>query len=276
MLAVSASAVFIRLSEAPALGIAFWRSALGALALLPIALYYGERFPSGRALVSALLSGVALGTHFGFWISSLDHTSVAASVVLVSTQPVFVAVLGNLLLGETTSRLSFAGILVAIAGTAVIAGIGGSSGEASFLGSSLALLGAISVAAYVLIGHSMRSGGVGVLPYAVVVYAAAALAVAPVALFSGAALSGYGVGNWFWIAAIVVGPQLMGHTVLNWALGYVPASIVSGSILAEPVGASLLAWAVLSETPGPATILGGVVVLAGLSMLVRGRDHGHS
>jgi drug/metabolite transporter (DMT)-like permease len=266
--------VFIRLSGTPALGIAFWRSVLGALVLFPIALCYGERFPRGWALVSALLSGVALGTHFGFWISSLDHTSVAASVVLVSTQPVFVAVLGSVLLGETTSRLSLAGILVAIAGTAVIAGLGESSGEASFLGNSLALLGAISVAAYVLIGRSMRSGGVGVLPYAVVVYAAAALAVAPVALFSGVPLSGYGVESWLWIAVIVVGPQLMGHTVLNWALGYVPASIVSGSILAEPVGASLLAWAVLSEKPGTATVLGGAVVLAGLSMLVRGRYHG--
>jgi drug/metabolite transporter (DMT)-like permease len=110
-----------------------------------------------------MASGVALGAHFGFWISSLDYTSVAVSVVLVSTQPVFAAILAYLLFGERTSPLFFAGILIALAGTAAIAG-DDSVGSAPIFGNVPALVGAITVAIYVLIGRSTRTGGVGDLP----------------------------------------------------------------------------------------------------------------
>jgi drug/metabolite transporter (DMT)-like permease len=269
---VSASAIFIRLAEAPAIAIAFWRCALGAVVLLPPALVRKDGFPRGSALYVGLASGVALGAHFGFWISSLDYTSVAASVVLVSTQPVFVAILAYLLFGERTSTLSFLGIVVAIAGTAVIA-FDRSVGSAALWGNVLALVGAVTVAVYVLIGRSSRTTrGVGVLPYSVVVYSAAAATLLPVALVFEVRLWGYSGETWFWLAAITVGPQLMGHTVFNWALRYVQASIVSGAILAEPVVAALLAWLVLSERPGPLTVVGGVVVLAGLYSLLKGRS----
>jgi drug/metabolite transporter (DMT)-like permease len=269
VLAVSAAAIFIRLADAPAVAVAFWRCALGAAILLPPAVVRRERFPRGKSLYIGLASGVALGAHFGFWISSLDYTSVAASVVLVSTQPVFVAILAYLLFGERTSPLSFAGILVALAGTAVIAG-DGSVGSAAIFGNMLALVGAITVAVYVLIGRSSRTGGVGVLPYSIVVYSAAAFTLLPAALLLGAPLWGYPGETWFWLAAITLGPQIMGHTVFNWALRYVEASIVSGTILAEPVVSALLAWLILSESPGLPTILGGAVVLVGLFMLLRG------
>jgi drug/metabolite transporter (DMT)-like permease len=213
---------------------------------------------------------VALGAHFGTWIASLDYTSVAASVVLVSTTPVFVAVAAYVLFGERTSVVSFAGILLAIAGTAVIAGGAPGSGNAASLGNVLALVGAAAMAVYVLIGRSLRTGGVGALPYSIVGYSAAALSLLPVALLSGAQLWGYSARTWFWLFVITLGPQLLGHTVLNWALEYVRASIVSGAILAEPVIAALLAWLVLSEKPGLATLLGGLVVLAGLYLLLRG------
>ena len=270
MLAVSASAIFIRLADAPAVAIAFWRCALGAAVLLPPALVRKDRFPRGRALYAGIASGVALGAHFGFWISSLDYTSVAASVVLVSTQPVFVAVLAYVLFGERTTPLSFLGIVVAIAGTAVIAS-DRTVGSAAILGNVLALAGALTVAVYVLIGRSSRTGGVGVLPYSIVVYSAAAATLLPVALVFELPLWGYSGETWFWLAAITVGPQLMGHTVFNWALRYVEASIVSGTILAEPVVAALLAWLILSERPGVLTIVGGAIVLAGLYFLLRGR-----
>ena len=269
VLAVSAAAIFIRLAEAPALAVAFWRCALGSAILLPPALVRRERFPTGRTLYVAVASGVALGTHFGFWITSLDYTSVAASVVLVSTQPVFVAILAYLLFGERTPPLSFAGILVALAGTAVIAG-DGSVGSAAIFGNALALVGAITVAVYVLIGRSSRRGGVGVLPYSVVVYSAAALTLLGATLLFGDPLWGYPAETWFWLWAITLGPQIMGHTVFNWALRYVDASIVSGTILAEPVVSALLAWLILAEKPGLPTILGGALVLAGLFLLLRG------
>ena len=226
--------------------------------------------PKGRDLWAGAVAGIALGAHFGTWIASLDYTSVAASVVLVSTTPVFVAVAAYLLLGERTSVLSFAGIVLAIAGTAVIAGGGPGTGNAAFLGNVLALVGAVAMAVYVLIGRSLRTGGVGALSYSILGYSAAALALLPVALLSGAQLWGYSATTWFWLFVITLGPQLLGHTVLNWALEYVPASIVSGAILAEPVIAALLAWLILSEKPGLATLLGGLVVLAGLYLLLRG------
>jgi drug/metabolite transporter (DMT)-like permease len=271
VLAVSAAAIFIRLAEAPAIGVAFWRCALGAALLLPPALVRRDRFPRGRDLWVGIASGIALGAHFGFWISSLDHTSVAASVVLVSTQPVFVAILAYLIFGERTSPLSFAGILAALVGTAIIAG-DDTVGSAALLGNALALAGAVTVAVYVLVGRYSRTGGIGVLPYSVVVYSAAALALLPVALVLDVRLWGYSSETWFWLWAITLGPQLMGHTVFNWALRYVEASVISGTILAEPVISSLLAWLVLSETPGLPTILGGCVVLIGLFLLLRGRS----
>jgi drug/metabolite transporter (DMT)-like permease len=270
ILAVGASAVFIRLADAPALGIAFWRCTLGVIALVPLAALGRERIPKGRNLWAGVVAGVALGAHFGTWIASLDYTSVAASVVLVSTTPVFVAVAAYLLLGERTSILSFAGIALAIAGTVVIAGGGRGAADAAFFGNALALVGAVTMAVYVLIGRSLRTGGVGALSYSIVGYSAAALALLPVALASGAQLWGYSTTTWFWLFVITLGPQLLGHTVLNWALEYVPASIVSGAVLAEPVIAALLAWLVLEEKPGLATLLGGLVVLAGLYLLLRG------
>ena len=270
VLAVGAAAIFIRLADAPAVGIAFWRCALGVLALLPLAAWRRESIPLRRDLWVGAVAGVALGAHFGTWIASLDYTSVAASVVLVSTTPVFVAVAAYLLFGERTSFVSFVGILVAIAGTAVIAGGGNGSGNTAFFGNVLALLGAVAMAVYVLIGRSLRTGGVGTLTYSIVGYSAAALALLPVALVSGVQLWGYSATTWFWLFVITLGPQLLGHTVLNWALEYVPASIISGSILAEPVIAALLAWLVLSEKPGLATLLGGLLVLAGLYLLLRG------
>jgi drug/metabolite transporter (DMT)-like permease len=270
VLAVSAAAIFIRLAEAPAVAVAFWRCVLGTAVLLPLAIVRRERFPKGRELYVGVASGVALGAHFGFWISSLDYTSVAASVVLVSMQPVFVAILAYLLFGERTSPLSFAGILVALAGTAVIAG-DGSVGSAALLGNALALVGAVTVAIYVLIGRSSRTGGMGVLPYSIVVYSAAALTLFVAALLFDVRLWGYSGETWFWLWAITLGPQIMGHTVFNWALRYVEASIISGTILAEPAISALLAWVILSERPGALTILGGAVVLVGLFLLLRGR-----
>jgi drug/metabolite transporter (DMT)-like permease len=212
---------------------------------------------------------VALGAHFGFWISSLGYTSVAASVVLVCTQPVFVAILAYLVFREKTSALSFFGIFLALAGTAVIAS-DGSAGSATFFGNALALVGAVTVAVYVLIGRSLRTTGMGVLPYSIVVYASASATLLPAALFVGEPLWSYSGETWFWLWVMTLGPQILGHTVFNWALKYVDASIISGTILAEPVVSALLAWLVLAEKPGLATVLGGAVVLAGLYLLLRG------
>ncbi len=111
----------------------------------------------------------------------------------------------------------------------------------------------------------------GFSPYSIVVYSAAALTLLPAALLSGTRLWGYSGETWFWLCAITLGPQILGHTVFNWALRYVEASVISGTVLAEPVVAALLAWLILSERPGAATLVGGAVVLAGIFLLLRGR-----
>jgi drug/metabolite transporter (DMT)-like permease len=167
--------------------------------------------------------------------------------------------------------LSFFGILLALAGTVIISS-DASVGSATFFGNMLAVIGAITVAVYVLIGRSLRTTGVGVLPYSIVVYASASATLAPAALYAGVSLWGYSGETWFWLFAVTLGPQILGHTVLNWALRYVEASIISGTILAEPVISAMLAWLVLSEKPGLATILGGTIVLAGLFLLLRGYE----
>lgn len=270
VLAVSSAAILIRLADAPALAVAFWRCALGVVVLAPFAAFGREPLPRGKPLLLLGVSGVLLGAHFGLWISSLDYTSVAASAVLVCTVPVFVAIPAYLFLGEKTSAVSVVGIVAAIAGSAVIAG-DGSVGSAALFGNVLAVLGAITIAAHLLIGRFSRTGGLGVVNYSLTVYAAAALTLLPVALISGDRLWGYSWETWFFLAAITLGPQILGHTVLNWALGYVETAVISGSVLAEPVIAAGLAWLILSEKPGLPTVLGGVVVLAGLFLLLRGR-----
>ena len=108
------------------------------------------------------------------------------------------------------------------------------------------------------------------MPYSVVIYFAAALALLPVALLFEVRLWGYSGGTWLWLWAITLGSQIMGHTVFNWALRYVEASVISGTIHAEPVVSALLAWLILSEKPGVATVVGGAVVLSGLFLLLRG------
>ena len=270
VMAVSAAAIFIRLADAPALAVSFWRCVLAVAVLAPFAIARREPLPRGRPLGLLIVSGVMLGAHFGFWISSLSYTSVAASVVLVCIAPVFVAILAYAVLGERTSPLSVFGILVALVGSAVIAS-GGAAGSAALLGNVLAVLGAITVAAHLLIGRVSRTAGMGILNYSIIVYSSAAVALLPAVLLSGTPLWGYSGETWFWLWIIALGPQIMGHTVLNWALRYVEAAIISGSVLAEPVVAAALAWLVLAEKPGLATVIGGVVVLSGLFFLLRGR-----
>lgn len=270
LLAASSSAIFIRLADAPPLAVAFWRNAIAVAILAPVVLARREPMPTGRALGLGVFAGVFLALHFGLWITSLEHTSVAASVVLVCTQPIFVAILGRAFLQESVSPLAVAGILVSFAGCVVIARAD-SRLEGAVLGNVLALLGALAVAIYVLVGRNVRAGGVGFLSYSLLVYAVSALALLPACLATRTPLSGYSLETWLWLTAVAVGPNILGHTVFNWALRYLKAAVLSGTILVEPVVATGLAWLILDEVPVAGTLVGGVVVLVGLGLLVRGR-----
>jgi drug/metabolite transporter (DMT)-like permease len=265
---VSASAIFIRLaSEAPPLAIAFWRNAFAVALFLPIALIRRDRFPTGRGRPYAGLAGLFLAAHFAFWITSLQHTTVAASVVLVCTQPIFVAVLAWFFLKERLDLGRAGGIGIAFIGTVVIATGDGLSGGA-FYGNLLALGGAVTVALYVLFGRVVRKSGTPITSYAVSVYGVAGVTLVVVALALGVPLVGFTDSTWLWIGMIAIFPQVLGHTLFNWALRYLPAAVLSGLILAEPVVSTLLAWIVFDEVPSAATFAGGAVILGGLAVLV--------
>jgi drug/metabolite transporter (DMT)-like permease len=214
----------------------------------------------------ALLSGVALACHFASWIPSIHLTTVAASAVLVQTTPLWVALAGPFV-GERTSRRALAGIGVALAGTLLISGGGFEGGARALVGDGLALAGAVFAAAYVLLGRNLRQD-VSVIAYSAIVYSTAAVILAVVMAATGTRFTGHEPKVWLLLAAITAGPQFLGHTVFNYLLEHVKASVVSVSLLAEPVGSTLLAIAILSEVPPAVTIVGGVVVLAGVYLAV--------
>ncbi|MEO8292853.1 MAG: DMT family transporter [Actinomycetota bacterium] len=272
VLAVSFSAVLVRLADdTPKLAIAFYRCAMAAVVLVPLAVVRHReelRALTGRQRRLALLSGAFLAAHFATWIPSLSFTSVAASSVLVTTQPLWVALFGRVI-GERPSRRALVGIGVALAGTLVIAGGDlGASGRA-LLGDALAIAGAIFAAGYVLAGRNLRQE-VSVVPYTAVVYATAAAILGVVLLVSGTPFAGYEPKAWLLFALITIGPQFLGHTVFNYLLGHLEAAVVAVAIMAEPVGATLLALVILGEAPTISAIAGGALILVGVYLAIAG------
>jgi drug/metabolite transporter (DMT)-like permease len=220
-----------------------------------------------RRVVAA---GVLLALHFALWIASLSRTTVAASVVLVCLQPVFVAGIAWLVLREPTPRRVLGGIGVALFGALMVAASSDVDAPAvpqvsSLTGNLLALGGAVAIALYVLLLRAQRGD---VLVTSAWVTTTAALVLLPLCLILGAPLLPSSSTQAAWLVALALGPQVVGHTALNAALQRLPAAVVSGSILGEPVIASGLAWLFLGEQPGPGTAIGGAITLAGVAVLL--------
>jgi drug/metabolite transporter (DMT)-like permease len=275
--AVSSGAILVRLSRAPSSIAAFYRVLFTTIPLVPVAIWrYRTQLVAitRRDLGFATLSGVALALHFAAWFESLAWTSVAASVTLVQAQPVFVALGAWLLLRERVTTRIAVGIAVAVAGMATMSLgelIGGVLvGPKPMYGNALALFGAVMAAGYVLAGRSIRQR-VALIPYVVVVYGICTLSLLAIVLVEGHALTGYPPSEWAIFVGLAVGPGLLGHTVVNWALAYLESSVVSVSLLGEPVGATILAFVFLAEAPTVATLVGGAVVLSGISLTATGR-----
>ena len=232
---------------------------------------------SRRDLAVCAASGLLLALHFWTWIASLEHTSVASSAALVTTNPIWVAILSAWLLHEVPPRLQQAGIAVTLAGTVLvfIADWGSSTGgPAPLLGNSLALTGALAASGYLLIGRGLRSN-VGLLAYVWLAYAFAALALLIAAFVTGESVAKVPSGAWIFIAALAIGPQLIGHTVFNWALRRLSATFFALSILGEPVGSALLAWLLLGERFTTLQFTGFVVLLAGIFIAARTEREDH-
>jgi drug/metabolite transporter (DMT)-like permease len=223
--------------------------------------------PRDRRLLAG--AGLALACHFATWIGSLRLTSVASSVALVTTQPVWVALLARAFLGERVGRRAAVGIGLAVAGGIAVAGGDFSASPRALLGDLLALAGAVFAAVYIVVGRHARAG-LSLGGYVGAVYPLAAVALLSMALAAGSPLSGYSGRTWTALALLGLVPQLLGHSLLNWALRWLSAPLVAVSILAEPVVSTLLAIPVLGETPGPWTAAAGAATLAGVYLAATG------
>ena len=279
VVAVSTSAILVEWSDAPSLVKALYRVLFTTLLVAPVAL---RRHPGSvralprRDLFGAGVAGVTLAVHFGAWFESLNWTTVAASVTLVQAQPVFVALGAAFLLDERFSRRMALGIAVALVGmvlmsAANLVGAPAVGATRPLYGNALALLGALAAAVYVLAGRSLRRR-VNLFPYVTVVYAVCTGALLGFVLVGGYPLFAYPAEEWLLFLGMALGPGLFGHTVLNWALAHVESSVVSVSLLGEPVVSALLAAALLGEIPGAVTVLGGGVVLVGIYVTAEGRS----
>ena len=272
VIAVSFAAIFIKLSSAPALVIASYRMLFAFICLLPVVLW---RYRIGLASISRpnrllmLLSGLFLALHFACWISSFRFTTVASSTVLVSTQPIFVVIFSYLLFREKISKRQLIAVLIAIVGSIVIglADAGKGIGSASLWGDTLALLGAVFAAGYFLCGKAVRAD-VAVMPYAAGVYGISALALLLISTLSHTPLYPYSPRDFLLFIGLAVVCTVIGHSVLNWSLGFLPAAAVGVAVLGEPIGASFWAMVLFNEIPSSGQLLGGGLLLIGILLFM--------
>lgn len=284
VLVVASSSIMIRFAQGlgvPSLDIAAGRLAIAALILLPIALFRSrhEIGALGRRTVAlGLLAGLLLAMHFASWITSLAYTSVASSVALVSTNPLWVGLASLVVLRERLTIAMWLGIGLTLVGSILI-GISDSSGPQAgnaLFGNLLALVGAISGSGYFLIGRILRPR-MTLLSYIWLVYSSAAVfllvavGVRALTVPGGAhiALPDYPPVVYLLFAGLAIGPQLLGHTSFNWALRYLSATFVTVSILGEPIGSALLALALFGERFAPLQLTGFAVLLGGIVVAAR-------
>jgi drug/metabolite transporter (DMT)-like permease len=276
VVAVSTSAPLIRLADAPPLAVAFYRNAFAALALLPFAVIGRRRELRGLGSGdrwALILAGSLLAVHFAAWIPSVELTTVAASTVLVTSQPVWAALGGRLLFGERIAGAAMAGIGLALAGAVLISGFDVAVSADAFAGDLLALVGAITAAGYLLTGRRLRQR-LSLPTYAASVYGVCAALLLVAMVITGTPFFGYEPRVWLLFGLMAAGPQILGHTVFNYLLREVDATIVAVAIMGEPIGASLLALAMFGEVPPPSAVVGGVVILAGIYVAVVAQSRG--
>jgi drug/metabolite transporter (DMT)-like permease len=269
--AVSWAAPLIRLAEAPALVIAALRLSIAAPPMAALAVATGTAGEvtrlRRRELALLVLSGVALAAHFVLWVSAVQRTSIIAGVVLVTMQPIFVSIGAWLVLGERPTRQLMAGIAVAFVGALMLAG-NHLGDRGSLEGDAMALLGAMVVSVYLLIGRGARAR-LSTASYTGVVYSVTAVVLLAVVFATRTPLGGHPGEAYVFILLLALGPQLIGHNSFNWALGSLPAAVVAVAILGEPVGATAIAAIVLGEVPTLLEWLGAGVVLTGVYVALR-------
>ncbi|MCX7784680.1 MAG: DMT family transporter [candidate division WOR-3 bacterium] len=261
LITLSFASILIKLTNAPSIVIAAGRLTIAAIVLQP--LFWLQFFRLRSEIQHSqwyliILSGIFLSAHFIMWIESLNHTSIPSSVVLVATDPIFVAIFSPLLLRERVSLRIIIAIILGFIGTMIIA----SQGITSFTitkGNFLALGGAVCASGYLLIGRKVRPQ-VSLLAYIYIMYTTSAIILVLAVLITGNKFFGYTFQSYLFIALLGIGPQLIGHTSFNWALRYLTAPVVAMTILGEPLGTTVLAWLILKQLPTIKEIFGGVII----------------
>ncbi len=284
IVATSSAAILIRLAldeSMPPLLIACARLLIATIALTPIALRkYRERLAqlSIDELKLIALSGICLAVHFTAWVTSLQYTTVLVSVVIVSTGPIWVAILEVIFLHIRLSRLVIMGLLVALAGGLIIgiplngsleAGRAGETFEATAAGALLALLGALSVSVYMLTGRKLRTK-LPVIPYVWLVYGVASVSTLIVIGITSTPVIGFRTQGYLVLLAMGLAPQLLGHSSLNYLLEYFPAAMVSMFSQLEPIGSAILAVILFQELPPGKQIIGSLIIILGVILASRG------
>jgi drug/metabolite transporter (DMT)-like permease len=268
--AVSTSGPLVREASAPTLAVAFWRTALASAVIVPIAVWRHRdewrRLPPGAAR-TAVVAGVFLALHFGSWIPSLSFTSVASSVALTCTQPVWAALMARAR-GELVAPRAWLGIAVALCGALLLTGVDLTLSGRALFGDALALAGGVFAAAYVTVGADARKS-MSTTVYTAVCYPVAAVGLVAACVAGRQNLADYSAHTWWILLAITVGPQLLGHTLVNRVLRSISATTVSVVILFEIVGASGVAWWWFGETPSAGAYPAAVLIALGVVLVVR-------
>jgi len=267
IIAVSTASILIRWTDAPPLAIASYRMFLSVAMLLPFFIRNKGmeklRKQGNKAIFNLFVVGVVLAIHFASWITSLSFTSVASSVIFVHIDPIFVSIISHIFLKERITKRTLMGILISFIGISVIAMGDAGSGESNLLGDVLALTGGIMLGLYILGGRFYRKN-LDLTTYVTPVYSVATASLILMSLFTGTKLTGFSSSTYGLFFLIALIPMIFGHTLYNWTLRYLSAPVVSLSLLGEPVGASILAFLLLGETPNDFTIIGGGITLVGI------------
>lgn len=278
IIAVSFASIFILSCQAPPLSIAFYRLFFTTLLLVPLLLLRKKprdelrTLPKTTVLIMIVI-GIILAAHFALWISSLKMTSVASSVILVTAHPVLVAPVSFYFLKEKLSLVNALGIAISLGGVGLL--VIGNYGFAAFgldtlEGNLLAMLGGIAAGLYILGGRTLRKK-VSTLTYAFVVYGVGTIVLFVICLTFQAPVYNLAPSDYAIILLMAVVSGIFGHTLYNWSLGYIRASIMSVALLGEPIGSSLLAYVIpwIHQEPSFYTIIGGGIILMGIYLTAR-------
>ncbi|MEM9509467.1 MAG: DMT family transporter [Cyanobacteria bacterium P01_E01_bin.35] len=285
ILGVSLAAIWIRLAIDAAtpenrvgfsLFLAASRLIVAALVLLPT--WKDLKFPQIQAeahslgLYYAIAAGICLAAHFATWITSLAYTSIAASTVLVTTNPIWVGLFSWWWYRERLTRQGVVAILLALVGGIIIALSNGNdsvSYENSMLGNSLALLGAIMSSLYIIFGSQAQQRGLNTRSYIAIAYSTAAVCLLPMPLIYHTSYLGYSQSIYIYVLSMAIMSQVVGHTSLNWSVRWISPTLVSLSLLFEPVVASVFGAIIFQEIPSFNVLLGGVIILGAIALFLR-------